>query len=652
MLNSSSKQFKIFADNVFALYGNVSLEGNLSDVEGELLKEFDIGNESLIGQSFLDSIIWQTDDSNVSDLRDAFNEAKENGISSKVSLKFRGNAKEFRRVQLKFVPSFDDEVNRIFFCVDDITDLHGQIKEYKDRFEYFLHAADVADVGLWLWNLGIDDIYTTPKCNKIFELSEDDKLTYEYFLTIIHPDDLEKVKAKVSESADDKTEFSIQYRVIYSDGNINWLWSHGKTIFNEELKAKMMIGSVRVINDSKAASAELERIYQLEKKAKFEAEKANKTKDFFLALVSHELRSPLNAILGWTNILLKKEVDKDTKTRALETIERSARTQSKLIEDLVDSARVTSGKLKLELRPLNLHEILLNVYNSHIPSMQDKNIKHKFNFESDRTEVIGDTMRLRQVFSNLIGNAIKFTPENCEISLSQTIKDENVIIEIKDTGQGIDKEDLPFIFNRFAQGDENYVKEKSGLGLGLSLARILVENHRGTINVQSEGLSTGSTFTVTLPVVSKNLEVFKQPDKATAGENENGIDRLKGKHILVVEDDEDSRNVLEIYLSQIGAIVQCAESVREAFKLLNKPESVLPDLIISDIGMPNEDGYSFIQKIRGSSEYKDIPAIALSAFTAEENKKKAFEAGFQTYHTKPFEPDQLSEEIVKLLTSD
>lgn len=394
----------------------------------------------------------------------------------------------------------------------------------------------------------------------------------------------------------------------------------------------------------------LENQIEIVRKAKEEAEQANRTKDFFLALVSHELRSPLNAILGWTSILLNKDVDSETQRKALEIIERSAKSQAKIIEDLVDSARIASQKLKLNFQPLNLFDLLLNTVNSHVPEAEKKNLSLDFKCESEDVKISGDMVRLRQVISNILGNAIKFTPEDGKIVVDLNVRDSEAIIQVTDSGQGISEEDLPLIFHLYVQSDETFSREKGGLGLGLALSRILVEKHSGRVSVESDGIGHGAKFTVFLPLLlEESVAHDEKRDEQSINYFEMGL--LHQQKILVVEDEDDSRDVLAIYLSQLGAEVEAAVSVSDAFILLNKTESKPPDLIISDIGMPNEDGYSFIKKIRESKKYSEIPAIALSAFTAEENKKLAIESGFQKYHTKPFEPDLLIEEILELINT-
>ena len=402
---------------------------------------------------------------------------------------------------------------------------------------------------------------------------------------------------------------------------------------------------IRKITDRKIADKELSKIYEREKKARDEAEEANRAKDFFLAFVSHELRSPLNAILGWTKILLTKQVDDETRKNALETIERSARSQSKLINDLVDSARVASGKLRLEFTPVNFYEVIKNVYNSHKPQAENKHINLSFSSNKENINIIGDAVRLQQIFTNLLSNSLKFTPEGGNIEIIVEAHNEMVKIYMKDNGQGISSDALPQIFNQFSQGDsENH--DRTGLGLGLSIVKTLVEKHGGVVNAQSEGLGKGAVFSVTLPLSTAAVK----PSKEKTNGFENGKP-LTGKKILIVEDDPDSCEVLDLFLEQSGAEVVQSMSASEAMSTLKNLKGKLPDVIISDLGMSEEDGYSLMTRIRAmkSDEGGKIPAIALSAFTSQDNKKKAYEVGFQKYHTKPFEPDMLINEVLELL---
>jgi signal transduction histidine kinase/ActR/RegA family two-component response regulator len=434
--------------------------------------------------------------------------------------------------------------------------------------------------------------------------------------------------------------------VIYADAGIHWLSTRGKTYLDQEGNPVNMMGVVRRITDRKNADEELSRVYERERRARDEAEDANRTKDYFLALVSHELRSPLNAILGWTKILLTKEVNEETRRNALQTIERSALSQAKLIGDLVDSSRIASGKLRLEMRSMNIFDAVHTVFNSQKPAAETKKIILSFDYNTENATVFGDLLRLQQVFTNLLTNALKFTPEGGKIGIDLRAENGIVTISVKDDGQGISPETLPHIFRQFSQGDQTVSREQAGLGLGLSIVKTLVEKHEGTVAAQSEGVGKGATFTVTLPLINppqKDAIIEKQ-------ERSFEESPLRNVKILCVEDDLDSREVLQMFLEQCGAAVQSVESAAEAITVLNKNGRSY-DLIISDLAMPNEDGYSLISQIRkfGPDRGGRMPALALSAFTTKENKEKAFAAGFQKYHTKPFEPDLLISDILDLV---
>lgn len=630
--------------NVFAFFGTVSPAGSVLSLQGEVFERIATDPSLLIGQKFSETVYWQSSEYVPELLEKAIGEAA-NGIESKILLDFRVSAAEIINIEFYLQPL--DNGKDIFFCAQDVTKREKEIEHHKQRSEWLLFAAENADVGLWFWDLGENKIYSTPKCNEFFETAPHEILTYESFIRIVHPEDVERVETALRESQINGREYNAEYRVIYADGNIHWLAAHGKTFLDAEGNPKTMMGLVRKVTDNKLANEELSIVYDREKKARSEAEEANRAKDFFLAVVSHELRSPLNAILGWSKILLTKKVDDTTRQNALETIEKSARSQAKLIDDLVDSARVSSGKLRLELRPVNLYEIIKTVYFAQRPTAETRKINLTFSADDENIEVFGDPIRLQQIFTNLISNALKFTPENGSIAVDVKTTATNVEVSVRDTGQGISAETLPNIFQQFQQGDNQTPRGQSGLGLGLSIVKILAEKHNGTIEAKSAGIGQGSTFAVTLPLCGSEITTGAPPKRITKKEKQ----PLSGIKLLIVEDDTDSREVLQIFLEQSGADVQSAESASQALKILREAEDDLPDVIISDLAMPDEDGYTLIGHIRELSREHggEIPAIALSAFASKQNREKAVEAGFQIYHTKPFEPDGIIADIRQLV---
>lgn len=629
-------------NSIFAFFGTISPNGSILSLTGEIFSNTSIEPEILIGQKFSDAVFWQSSEQNVDLINQSINLAIEGNKSTSL-LNFRVNSNTKKLVELSFHPL--SEAGEIFFCAQDVTTREKEIEFHKMRSEQLLYAAESADIGLWFWEVSEDKIFSTPHFNQFFEVPAHELFDLESFLKTLHPEDRDHVENAFRESQVSGKEYKEEFRVINSDGNTNWLAAQGKSFLDAEGNPVSMMGMLRQITDRKLADEELSKIYEREKKARDEAEEANRAKDFFLAFVSHELRSPLNAILGWTKILLTKKVDDETKQNALETIERSARSQAKLINDLVDSARVASGKLRLELTPVNFYDVVKNVYHQHKPQADSKNIELNFNSDSENIGVVGDTIRLQQVFTNLLSNSLKFTPEGGKIDIVVKTNSDISEVSIKDNGQGISPDALPRIFNQFSQGDvENH--DRTGLGLGLSIVRTLVEKHGGIVSANSEGLEKGSTFTVTMPLSTTKLKV---PE-----EKSNGFEAgkpLKGKRILIVEDDPDSCEVLDLFLEQSGAEVVQSNSASEAMATLKDLKNNLPDVIISDLGMSEEDGYSLMTRIRAmqKDEGGTIPAIALSAFTSQDNKTKAYEVGFQKYHTKPFEPDLLINEVLELL---
>ncbi len=629
-------------DDLFAFYGTISPNGSILSLTGTIFKNTNIEPDVLIGQKFSDAVFWQSSEQNVELINNAVKESSL-GTKSYALLNFRVNSTIRKLVELNFHQVSGE--NEIFFCAQDVTQREKEIEFYKIRSEQMLYAAESADIGLWFWDVVEDKIFSTPRFNDFFEVPAHELIDLDSFFKVIHPEDRERVELIFHQSQFSGKEYKEEFRVINSDGNTHWLSARGKSFLDAEGDPISMTGVIRKITDRKIADEELSIVYERERKARDEAEEANRAKDFFLAFVSHELRSPLNAILGWTKILLTKEVDTETRKNALETIERSARSQSKLINDLVDSARVASGKLRLELMPLNFYDVVKNVYNSHKPQAENKQIELSFSSDNEKLNVVGDSVRLQQIITNLLSNSLKFTPEGGKIEIFIESRNDDVKVFIKDNGQGISEEALPRIFNQFSQGDFDN-QDRTGLGLGLSIVKTLVEKHGGKVTAQSEGLGKGAVFSVKLPLSKDEMK----PLQEKTNDPENALP-LKGHKILIVEDDPDSCEVLDLFLEQSGAEVVQSNSASEAMATLKGLKDSLPDIIISDLGMSEEDGYSLMTRIRAmkNEEGGKIPAIALSAFTSQDNKKKAYEVGFQKYHTKPFEPDMLIDEVLELL---
>ena len=633
----------IFA-SAFDFFGTIDRDGRVLELQGRIFRRTNTNTQLLAGQRFSETVFWQSSEHTARLVDKATNDAAD-GLESTLLVDFRVSAEEKVPIEVHLQPLAGVAENRIFVsgrCLPekDSTELHELEKEQ------LLRAAENADIGLWFWDIEASKIYSTPRCNELLGLPTYEPITFESFLTVVHPEDHDRVERLFERLQRESTRYEDEFRVVRPDGAIDWISAEGKSIGEGGSGPDRMTGIVRMVTEEKLAVHELAKVYDREKKARDEAVEANRAKDFFLAFVSHELRSPLNAILGWSKILLTKKVDEGTRQNALETIERSARLQTKLINDLVDSARVASGKLRLEFHPTNVCEIVRGAYQAQKPTADAHGLEFSFSADCDEVVVFGDAGRLQQVLTNLISNAIKFTPDGGKVSVNVHKTPDTVAVHVKDTGQGISPDALPNIFRQFSQGEVGRTRSNSGLGLGLSIVKILVAKHGGTVQAFSDGLGKGAEFVVTLPLTDSR-PVIEGLDTVASVETRRP---LMDKRILVVEDDPDSREVLQLFLEQSGASVASVESAKAAYELLTSNPKSLPDLIISDLAMPDEDGYSLLLRIRSMPADRGgtIPAIALSAFTTVESKQKAIESGFQLYATKPFEPDKLVADILQL----
>lgn len=385
--------------------------------------------------------------------------------------------------------------------------------------------------------------------------------------------------------------------------------------------------------------------------ARVEAEAANRMKDEFLAIVSHELRTPLTAIVGWSKQLLTRNFDEATKTRALQIIQRNANSQNQLIEDILDVSRIIRGKVRLSLKPVNLLEVIKIAVLTVRPLADAKNIQIQTSFDETAKMVSGDVERVRQIICNLLTNAIKFTPQSGQVKLDLSLSNSAISgdeysntaqITITDTGIGISEEFLPHIFDRFSQADTSSSRSYGGLGLGLTIVRHLVELHQGKIYAHSQGKGKGSTFKVHLPIleIDKEIETTPTPYPKEAPQS------LDGVQVLIVEDNDDNRDMIEVVLATHGASVTSVASASLAQKCLQDSNF---DVLVSDIAMPEINGYELINFIRElQSEVKNIPAIALTACAKHEDQIQALTQGFQMHIPKPVDPTDLIKAVGQL----
>jgi len=378
------------------------------------------------------------------------------------------------------------------------------------------------------------------------------------------------------------------------------------------------------------------------------AQEANRLKDDFLATLSHELRTPLSAILGWARVLRSGQSDRETTDRALESIERNVRVQTKLIDDLLDISRITSGRLRLQVRPVELGPVILAAIETTRPAAEAKAIRLDTALDPRAGSISGDPERLQQIVWSLVSNAVTFTPTGGRVQVRLERRDPVVEIAVSDTGQGIAPEFLPHVFERFRQTDSSTARRQGGLGVGLAIARHLTELHGGAIRAESPGVGRGATFTVSFPVRVTGEEGPARVARRQSGKiRASTVGVLAGVTVLVVDDEEDARETLRVLLGQRGAEVRAVAGGAPAFDLLAR---WTPDVLVSDIGMPGEDGYSLIRRIRALAPDRGgrVPAVALTAYVKPEDRMQALAAGFQTHVPKPVDPDELALVIARL----
>jgi len=396
------------------------------------------------------------------------------------------------------------------------------------------------------------------------------------------------------------------------------------------------------------AEEERERLLSLEYAARSEAEIANRAKDEFLAVVSHELRTPLNAIVGWSGMLRRGELTPEKTNQAIEIIDRNAKAQTQLIEDILDVSRIISGKFQLDPRPVPLPQVVQAAVEAVRPTADARQITIKTKIDPHLGPVAGDAVRLQQVVWNLVSNAVKFSSVGGVVDVELSGNTAEIQITVSDSGEGIPAGFLPLIFDRFKQVDSSNSRRHGGLGLGLAIVRHLVELHGGTVRAQSDGLGKGSVFTVTLPCVGMNSPMMFRTSSPSVVDGNHNKQQLKNIRILNVEDDADARTMLDMVLRDQGADVVSVSSVSEALEVLSNKDS-LPRVLVSDLGMPVSDGYDLIRELRSrSSEHGgEIPAIAVSGYAAREDVQKALKAGFQMHLKKPFNWEELIDAIEK-----
>ncbi|MGG6263888.1 PAS domain-containing protein [Leptolyngbya sp. AN03gr2] len=564
--------------------------------------------------------------------------AKRDRIPYLVEFRFRRFDGEYRWHLTHGVPTID-ATGQVEQWIATITDIHDRklaetaLTESEARYRAL---ADLIPQFVWVTNSDGQNEYANRQFCEYTGKTEAELSKLDW-LEIIHPDDRTSTQERWMSAVRDGEFYEIEYRFRRFDGVYRWFLGQGQPLRNKQGRIVRWFGTCTDIHDQKQIEIERAQLLAEAQTARSEAEAASRMKDEFLAIVSHELRSPLNAMLGWTKLIRAGKLNESMQEKAIQVIERNAEAQTQLIEDLLDISRIIRGKVRLNLRSVDLVQVIEAAIDTVRPSADIKQIDLESRIETDSAIVSGDLDRLQQVVWNLLTNAVKFTPESgiVKVELSQT--DSHAQIRVIDTGKGISSDFLPYVFDRFRQAENVTTRTTGGLGLGLAIVRNLVEMHNGTVRVESLGEGKGSTFIVELPLLKNNPARSGIRDLTLSIDNDVSLD---GVRVLVVDDELDTREFLVTALEISGATVTAAASSREAIQQI---EQSPPTVLISDIGMPNEDGYALIQKVRSLSPDRGgtIPAVALTAFARQEDRIAAIESGFQMHLSKPIEPDRL-----------
>lgn len=460
------------------------------------------------------------------------------------------------------------------------------------------------------------------------------------WLRSLHPDDVAPTAALWRTASVGTSDYDLEYRLRRHDGQYRWFQVRGVAMRDADGSVAKWFGTCTDIEDRKQAEQEREALLISERAARSDAERAVRVKDEFVATLSHELRTPLNAIVGWAQFLLRDSSDPEKLRKGIEVIDRNAKLQAQMVDDLLDMSRIMSGKLRLDVAELDLADLVKIVVASAQPAADAKSIA--MTATGDTTLLIhGDESRLQQILWNLLMNAIKFTPRQGSVRLQLRQHHSTAEIAIIDSGRGMKAEFLPYVFDRFRQEDSSTTRKFSGLGLGLAITRQLVEMHGGSIEAASAGEELGSTFTVRLPLpaVRQGTASKLSQSHSTALLND-AEPRLDGLHVLVVEDEPDGRDLVQRVLEDRGARVTSCTSTDEGLLSFSTSR---PDLVVSDIGMPGQDGYEFIRRLRAleGSDKTFTPAAALTAMARAEDRHRALLAGFQAHIAKPVDPLEL-----------
>jgi len=550
----------------------------------------------------------------------------------------RHHSGQMRYVLVRGVPLFDGNC-QISEWLGTLEDVHDQIEAQNAvRESEARYAALVRTSAAVVWRGSPDMRRLETSGWRDYTGADEERVDDFSWLSLVHPDERERVRAEWNDLLAHPRAAELHQRLHHRSGQFRHVLMSAVPLWNENGQVREWIGTLSDVHERTIADElrelfleEEQRARLLAEDARVEAERANKMKDEFLAVVSHELRTPLNAILGWSNLLQSGELPPETAREGLAVIERNARAQAQIVEDILDVARVVTGKLKVDARPLDLETVALAALEATQTAATQRGIV--FRSELLSLPVEGDAIRLRQLLWNLLSNAIKFSPKGGHVGVSMSRNGNNARIEVRDEGAGIASEFLPHVFERFRQADSSSTRRHGGLGLGLALVRSIAQAHGGRVEARSEGAGKGATFVVELPLSGRALRAPAEIAPKTTG-------RLAGVSILVCDDAPDTLEFTALLLRREGARVSVASSAAQAQTVLQNGSF---DVLLCDLAMPERDGYELLEWVR--AHWPNLPVVAVTAYAGTVETERARDAGFAGFIAKPIENDALIETV-------
>ncbi len=541
-----------------------------------------------------------------------------------------------KRVEVEFVSnSYMVDDQKVIQCnIRDITDRKWAEQAARISGERFRFLAEAMPLMIFTATPGGEIDYVNRQLTEFTGLRGED-VCRSGRMAFAHEDEVEEHGRRWLHSIESGEPFQHECRFRGGDGTYRWFLTRASAMRDADGEITIWVGSSTDIDDRKSVEENLVRQYQ-------ESETLSRAKDEFLATSSHELRTPLTSILGWSELLVTGELDAETHALAIDSIRQSARTQSRLIDDMPDVSRLLTGKLELTSSMVDVAATLLLAIRAITPAAENKNIRIEKLFAHDAPHIYGDATRLQQIFWNILSNAVKFTPAGGRIGIRFSSEDSRIEVEVTDTGKGIAAEFLPRVFESLSQEGGSSTRQHGGLGLGLSIVKQLVEMHGGTVRAESAGPAQGAKFTVTLPTRGRAPAAVKAALESVRAASELTADlrrSLKGVRVLVVDDEHEMRTLIATVLRGSGASVVMTSSAAEAFAQISRQSF---DVLVSDIAMPAEDGHSLVRRVRAHHGARSrIPAVALTAYGGPLQRELALVAGFNDYVKKPFAPRDL-----------